>query len=96
MKAWGGISSLQLVLPLLWTYGQSKGITLNDLTNLLSRNTARLARLDHSKGSIAVGMDADFVIWNPDEEITVIKINEVFRMWRVNELESILLIVIGH
>lgn len=71
MKAWGGISSLQLVLPLLWTYGQSKGITLNDLTNLLSRNTARLARLDHSKGSIAVGMDADFVIWNPDEEITV-------------------------
>lgn len=79
MKAWGGISSLQLALPLIWTYGQSKGITLNDMTRLLSRNTAQLARLGHRKGSIAVGMDADFVIWNPDEEITVCHIHFIWK-----------------
>ena len=93
MKAWGGISSLQLgiiqispnlskltkrcpenhyaVLPLLWTFGQPKGLSLNDLSRFLSYNTSKLARLDHCKGSIAVGMDADFVVWNPDETITV-------------------------
>ncbi|KAI9562997.1 hypothetical protein GHT06_010453 [Daphnia sinensis] len=71
MKAWGGISSLQLVLPLLWTFGHPKGLSLMDLSRFLSYNTAKLARLHHRKGSIAVGMDADFVIWNPDEQITV-------------------------
>lgn len=71
MKAWGGISSLQLVLPLLWTFGQPKGLSLNDVSRFLSYNTSKLARLDHRKGSIAVGMDADFVVWNPDESITV-------------------------
>ncbi|XP_032790311.2 allantoinase [Daphnia magna] len=71
MKAWGGISSLQLVLPLLWTFGHPKGLSFTDLSRFLSYNTAKLARLHHRKGSIAVGMDADFVIWNPDEQITV-------------------------
>lgn len=71
MKAWGGISSLQLVLPLLWTFGHPKGLSFTDLSRFLSYNTAKLARLHHRKGSIAVGLDADFVIWNPDEQITV-------------------------
>jgi len=70
MKAWGGISSLQLALPLVWTYGSRKGLTLEDVTRLLSRNPAKLARLQH-KGSIAVGLDADFVVWNPDEDVLV-------------------------
>ena len=59
------------VLPLLWTFGHPKGLSLTDLSRFLSYNTAKLARLDHCKGSISVGMDADFVIWNPDEKITV-------------------------
>lgn len=59
------------MLPLLWTYGHPKGLSLTDVSRFLSYNTAKLARLDHRKGSIAVGLDADFVIWNPDEQITV-------------------------
>lgn len=64
-------NSFVLVLPLLWTFGHPKGLSLTDLSRFLSYNTAKLARLHHRKGSIAVGMDADFVIWNPDEQITV-------------------------
>jgi len=71
MKAWGGISSLQLALPLVWTYGSPKGLTLGDVTRLLSRNTAKLARLHQYKGSIAIGCDADFVVWNPDGDVLV-------------------------
>jgi len=73
MKAWGGISSLQLALPLLWTHGRAKGLTLKDVTRLLSCNTAKLARLQQQKGTIAVGLDADFVVWNPDGDVLVTK-----------------------
>lgn len=59
------------MLPLLWTFGHPKGLSLNDLSRLVSFNTAKLARLDNRKGSIAVGMDADFVVWDPNESITV-------------------------
>lgn len=59
------------MLPLLWTYGGPKGLTLDDLARLLSRNTARLARLDHRKGSIAPGMDADLCVWDPEDIVTV-------------------------
>jgi len=71
MKAWGGISSLQLALPLIWTHGSPKGLSLEDVTRLLSHNTAKLARLQHHKGSIAIGLDADFVVWNPDGDVLV-------------------------
>lgn len=59
------------VLPLLWTFGQPKGLSLTDLARLLSYNTAKLARLNNRKGSIDVGMDADFVVWDPEASFTV-------------------------
>lgn len=75
-----------VVLPLLWTFGHPKGLSFTDLSRFLSYNTAKLARLHHRKGSIAVGMDADFVIWNPDEQITVRTIK-----WSINVLLEIIL-----
>jgi allantoinase len=70
MKAWGGISSLQLRLPVMWTEASARGFTVNKLTEWLCHAPARQVGL-HRKGSIAVGCDADIVIWNPDREFQV-------------------------
>ena len=71
MQAWGGISSLQLRLPVVWTEAQQRGYTINDLANWLCRAPSNLVGLGQNKGAIAAGYDADFVIWNTDEELTV-------------------------
>jgi allantoinase len=65
-KAWGGIGSLQLRLPATWTGAEPRGVTLAQLTRWLASEPARLAGLDDRKGSISVGQDADFVVWDPD------------------------------
>jgi allantoinase len=71
MKAWGGIASLQLRLPVVWTEARRRGFSLLDLTRWLCANPARQVSFEPRKGSIAIGHDADFVIWNPDAQFTV-------------------------
>jgi allantoinase len=71
MQAWGGISSLQLRLPIVWTEAKTRGASLADLSRWLCYETARLVELDHRKGSIAVGLDADLVVWDPEAEIEI-------------------------
>jgi allantoinase len=63
--AWGGISSLQYTLPLLFTEGQRHGVTLSQLAEWLSVKPAALAGLGHRKGRIAPGFDADFAVFDP-------------------------------
>jgi allantoinase len=72
MNSWGGISALQFGLPVMWTNLKSRGFGITDLTRLMSEQTARLAGLETRKGKLAVGYDADIVIWNPDEKFTII------------------------
>jgi allantoinase len=71
INAWGGIASLQLRLPVVWTETRARGFSLLDLTKWLCVNPATQVSLQSQKGSIAVGSDADFVIWNPDQRFTV-------------------------
>ncbi|KAJ2513119.1 Allantoinase [Coemansia sp. RSA 1939] len=71
VKAWGGIASVGIGLPLLWTEGQKRGLSFQDIVRLVCERTAVHAGLADCKGRIAVGMDADFVIWNPDEVIKI-------------------------
>jgi allantoinase len=71
MKAWGGIASLQLRLPIVWTEARRRGISLEDLTRWLCANPARQVSFAPQKGSIAAGSDADLVIWKPDQQFTV-------------------------
>ena len=71
MKAWGGISSLQLRLPLMWTEANARGFTVNQLAEWLCAAPARQVGLAPAKGSISVGGDADIVIWNPEQEFLV-------------------------
>ncbi|KAF8413896.1 hypothetical protein HHK36_001891 [Tetracentron sinense] len=67
LRAWGGISSLQFVLPVTWSYGRKYGITLNQLTSWWSERPAKLAGQE-LKGAIASGNHADIVVWEPDAE----------------------------
>jgi len=69
-SAWGGIASLQFVLPIVWTNASARGFDLNDLARWCCAAPARLAQLD-AKGAIEVGRDADFVVWSPEETFTV-------------------------
>ncbi len=71
LLAWGGISSLQLSLPALWTQARRRGHSLERLAEWLSHGPARLAGLDKRKGKIAVGYDADLVVWNPEATFEV-------------------------
>jgi len=68
--AWGGISSLQLSLPVVWTAAVARGLSLVDVVRWMAVRPAELAGL-RSKGSIAPGHDADLVAFAPDEEFTV-------------------------
>jgi allantoinase len=68
--AWGGISSLQLGLPLLWTAAASRGHRLADVVTWMARRPADLVGLVH-KGRIAIGADADLVAFDPQAEFTV-------------------------
>jgi allantoinase len=66
LDAWGGISSLQLSLPAVWTEAKHRGFSLTQLARWLCEAPARLAGLEQQKGVIAPGNDADLVVWNPD------------------------------
>ncbi len=71
MRAWGGISSLQFRLPVMWTEASTRGFGLIELTEWLCRTPARQVGLEKRKGTIAPGLDADIVIWNPDREFPI-------------------------
>lgn len=67
-QAWGGISSIQFSLPVVWTGLRAHGMSIVDLVRLMCQNTARFAGLDRRKGSIAVGKDADLVLFDDHRE----------------------------
>jgi len=71
LRAWGGISCLQLSLPAVWTEAQRRGYAVSRLALWMCAAPARLAGLEKRKGSIAVGCDADLVIWNREAKFRV-------------------------
>ena len=71
LQAWGGISSLQLRLPIVWTESRRRGFYFEDVARWLCSAPAKLVGLERRKGSIAQGYDADLVIWNPKKQFRV-------------------------
>jgi allantoinase len=71
-NAWGGISGIQLMLPVMLTAGvHQHGLPLTDLVRMLSANPARLFGLYPQKGDILPGADADLVVVDLDQEWTL-------------------------
>lgn len=70
--AWGGVSGAQSTLELMVTEGTlRRGIPLAMISRMLSAAPARRFGLDHRKGSIAVGADADLVVLDPNRTYTL-------------------------
>jgi allantoinase len=72
--AWGGIASLQVALPVVWTGARARGLQLSDVVRWMGAAPAQLAGLP-TKGSIAVGKDADLVAFAPDERFAVAELH---------------------
>jgi allantoinase len=70
-KAWGGISSLQLGLPVVWTKMSRRNYRLKRLVRWMCSGPAQLVGLEKYKGAIAIGYDADIVVWNPEKRFMV-------------------------
>ncbi|WP_328356842.1 allantoinase AllB [Mycobacterium sp. NBC_00419] len=64
-RAFGGISSLQVALPALWTQARAAGFGLPDVCRWMAQAPAALAGLT-DRGVIAVDMRADFTLFDPD------------------------------
>jgi allantoinase len=71
MAAWGGIASLELSLPAVWTSALERGYAVERLAGWLCASPARLAGLEKRKGKIAKDFDADLVIWDPNAKFCV-------------------------
>lgn len=71
MSAWGGIGGLGLGLSLLWTEATKRGIGMERVLEWVASKPAKQIGLEKQKGSIQVGGDADFVMFDPDLEFKV-------------------------
>jgi allantoinase len=71
VRAWGGIASLQVALPALWTAMEARGAPIDRLAEWLAAAPARLAGLEGVKGAIAPGCDADLTVFDPQDRVTV-------------------------
>lgn len=67
-----GIPGIETRLPLLFSEGVNRGrIDLNTFVALTATNPAKLYGLYPRKGTIAIGSDADLVIWDTQRQVTI-------------------------
>lgn len=69
-EAWGGVASLQLGLPLVWSEARRRGVSLEQVLGWMATKTSAFVGLE-SKGKIAVGADADLAFFAPEQSFVV-------------------------
>ncbi|GAA99203.1 uncharacterized protein L969DRAFT_60456 [Mixia osmundae IAM 14324] len=80
VKAWGGVGGLGLGLSLMWTEARRRGgISIQQIIDWLAFRPAHFARVDDQKGSLKVGGDADFILFDPTARFIVEKEHLVFK-----------------
>lgn len=70
-SAWGGIASLSVALPVMYTEASNRGFALTDIARWMAEGPAALAGCHKRKGRLAAGYDADFVVFDPESEFVV-------------------------
>ena len=78
-RAWGGIASLGLALPVIWTGMRERGLKLERIGEWMVAAPARLAGLTGRKGTLASGADADIAVFDPGAAWTVTPADLHFR-----------------
>ena len=77
--AWGGVASLGLELPVVWTGMQKRGLKLERIGKWMAAAPARLAGLNGRKGTLTPGADADIAVFDPETRWTVTPADLQFR-----------------
>ncbi|KAI6712936.1 hypothetical protein JHW43_004495 [Diplocarpon mali] len=80
--SWGGISSVGLGLPILWTEATARSnhtLSILDIVRLCALNTAAQVGLTHRKGALRPGMDADICVFDDDASWVVGREQMLFR-----------------
>lgn len=82
-SAWGGVSSVGLGISILWTEAMRRehdpNATLLDLVRWCCVNTARQVGLEHRKGELKIGMDADVAVFDDERVWEVLPDTMLFR-----------------
>jgi allantoinase len=69
--AWGGIASLSVALPVMYTEAINRGFALTDIARWMAEGPATLAGCQKQKSQLVAGYDADFVVFDPESEFVV-------------------------
>lgn len=77
--AWGGVSSVGLGISILWTEGEKRGITAEDITRWCCSNTAKQVGLEDRKGDLEVGFDGDVAVFDDQATFEVEPRTMLFR-----------------
>ncbi|KAF4634036.1 hypothetical protein G7Y89_g4070 [Cudoniella acicularis] len=82
-EAWGGVASVGLGLPILWTAIQSldllETITITDIVTWCCENTSKQVGLQHKKGALRAGLDADICVFDDEASSVVEESRLLFR-----------------
>jgi allantoinase len=87
-RAWGGIASLQLLLPVMWHQSNRYEMPVTRLVECLSSAPAKLLGLEKQKGSIEPGKLADLVVFDPDT-VWSVKASQLFHRHKTTPYDGV-------